>query len=454
MRVHLPENPALDDLLAGRPTFWINPGLRPDGIADPALPVRPDQVAAAIADWQRLAPLLKSCFPDLARTEGRIRSDLIEALALRDALGYGGVEFGRVFVKADNDLPVAGSIKARGGVYEVFMFAEGLARESGLLKEGDDICALADTEARALFARHTIAVGSTGNLGLSVGIAARALGFKAAVHMSADAKTWKVERLRKLGVEVHLHSADYTTAVEQARKEAAGDPSIYFVDDERSQLLFFGYSAAAAELAEQLEAAGVTVDVDRPLFVYLPCGIGGAPGGVTYGLKAIFGDAAHCFFVEPAQSPCAMVQMMSGERDLISVYDVGLSNRTEADGMAVARMSAFVAEVMRPILSGLFTVADDDLFRWLGKAVTTQGIRLEPSAAASFAGPGFIVNSREGRAYLASYGLADRTGQATHVLWATGGSFVPEDQFRSFVDRGRALDTNGHQERAANRLAQ
>src|SRR5690606_5444579 len=128
----------------------------------------------------------------------------------------------------------------------------------------------------------------------------------------------------------------------------------------------------------------------------------------------------------------------------------GLTNRTEADGMAVARMSAFVAEVMQPILSGLFTVADDDLFRWLGKAMTTQGIRLEPSAAASFAGPGFIVKSHEGRAYLARHGLADRIGQATHVMWATGGSFVPEDQFRGFLDRGRALDTNVDQERAAN----
>jgi D-serine dehydratase len=204
-------------------------------------------------------------------------------------------------------------------------------------------------------------------------------------------------------------------------------------------MLFFGYSAAARELANQLTEAGVTVDEEHPLFIYLPCGIGGAPGGAAYGLKAIFGDAAHAFFVEPVQSPCALVHMMSGSEDLVSVYDVGLSNRTEADGMAVARMSAFVAEVMKPMLSGVFTVDDDDLFRWLWLAQTCQLIRLEPSAAAGFAGPDFIVNSRQGNTYLDSHGLRKKLAKATHVIWATGGAFVPQEQFEQFMERGASL---------------
>ncbi|MCP8896580.1 D-serine ammonia-lyase [Shinella daejeonensis] len=434
----LPDDPARPDVLAARPALWLNPAYRDGAIDDPDLPVQPAQVDEAEANWKRLAPLLQACFPELQATDGRIRSELIGLDSLSDALGYGGVGYGRVFVKADNALPVAGSIKARGGVYEVFSFAEALAIREGLLQDGQDIRRLADPEAKAFFSRHTIAVGSTGNLGLSVGIAARALGFGATVHMSSDAKAWKVERLARLGVEVVRHEADYTTAVENARLAAESDPTIYFVDDEQSRQLFLGYSAAAQELADQLRERRIAVDAEHPLFLYLPCGIGGAPGGVAYGAKKAFGDHVHCFFVEPVQSPCALVQMMSGSTDLLSVYDVGLTNRTEADGMAVARMSAFVANVMREMLAGIFTVDDGSLFRWLLLAHETQAIRLEPSAAAGFAGPDFLVRHPQGRAFCQRLGIGDHLPQATHVVWTTGGSFVPEEQFNAFLEEAAA----------------
>ncbi len=439
MTIQLPNHPVRSDVLDARPTLWANPSYRPGAVNDATLPVRPEQVKDAQRNWQRLAPLLETCFPELKASGGAIRSELVDLGDLSAALGYDGQAFGRQFIKADGDLPVAGSIKARGGVYEVFTFAEQLAKQEGLLKEGDDIRRLAESDAREFFSRYTIAVGSTGNLGLSVGIAARALGFKATVHMSSDAKAWKVERLTRLGVQVVQHQADYTTAVENARIVAESDPSIYFVDDEQSQQLFLGYSVAALELADQLRAREIPVDAEHPLFIYLPCGIGGAPGGVAFGAKMVFGDHVHCFFVEPVQSPCALVQLMSESEDLVSVYDVGLTNKTEADGMAVARMSAFVATVMRNMLAGVFTVADDDVFRWLYLAHSALGMRLEPSATASFAGPEFVVNHPEGKKFCADVGIEKRLPKATHVLWTTGGSFVPEEQFEDFLAHAAAL---------------
>lgn len=421
----------LERLRAGQPVLWTNPDYAP--AEDPQAAA---DVAQAQADWQSFAPLLAALWPELGAS-GAIRSELIAVPGCREALAAAAPDLATLLVKGDHALPVAGSVKARGGVFEVLSTAVAQARAAGLLAEGGDIATLAGPDARAFFAKRRIAVGSTGNLGLSVGISARALGYAATVHMSHDAKAWKVARLRDLGVEVVQHRSDYSAAVATARDIAARDPLTHFVDDESSALLFNGYSAAAAELKDQLDAMGRAIGPERPLILYLPCGIGGAPGGIAYGARGVFGPDVHPFFVEPVQAPSALVQMRHGPGRETSVYELGLSNRTEADGMAVATMSQLVAERMRRRLAGVFTVSDDDLFRWVAMA-DAEGLRLEPSAASGFGGPRMLQGTEAGRAFCATH-LTGREAAAVHVVWTTGGAFLPEEIYQSHVAAGRKL---------------
>lgn len=409
----------IDCLRTERRCLWLNDMLTPR--------CRPDQstlvgIADASARLERCKPLLATLFSELSATNGRIASPLSEAgpLVVASPVTAPGVWF----IKRDDLLPVAGSIKARGGFHEVLTYAEQLALDHDIIEPDSDRRALATTAAKELFSAHKILVGSTGNLGLAIGTLAAALGFKSEVHMSADAKQWKKDRLLQRGVDVVEHEGDYSSAVAAAR--SLMQASDYFVDDESSSLLFYGYATAARELEKQLHEAGRKVDSQTPLFVYLPCGVGGAPGGITAGLKAIFGQNVHCFFAEPVASPAMLLQLYSGCSEPVSVAEIGLNNKTEADGLAVGQASLFAAHQIRQMVAGVFTVSDDELYENIGILDKYLGILLEPSAAASLRGPVWLNETDEGKRYLKKHHIVP--DHATHIIWATGGSLVPERQ--------------------------
>ena len=430
--------PALLRALRDRqPVLWLNDAWRPMNAAIQSHPLGISDIDEADARMGKFAGLLMSIFPELEPSGGIIESPLLPADRLQAAMTDSSSALGRWLIKADHALPIAGSIKARGGIYEVLVHAENLALRNGIIGPASDRLTLASPPARALFSRHSVAVGSTGNLGLSIGIIAAALGFKAIVHMSAEAKAWKKVRLRARGVEVVEHPGDFGSAVSAGRRQAIKDPTIYFVDDENSTQLFLGYSVAAPRIQVQLSTLGVQVDAAHPLFVYLPCGVGGGPGGITFGLRQLFGDHVHCFFAEPVASPCMLLRLAVGKP--LSVRDIGLDNRTEADGLAVAQASELVATLVGQLVSGVFTVPDAHLFEDLYRLNETEGLRIEPSAAAGLRGPHWLLRSDGGREYLTTRGLLPHMGNATHVVWTTGGAFVPEDEYRSFYVRGREI---------------
>ena len=428
------EYPLLKRLRRYEKLVWLNPTLASVEEVLPTLELSEKDVMEAERRWQRFAPLLTVLFPETTSSEGLIESPLLAIEKMKKTMERQW-EFsmpGKLYIKCDNQLPIAGSIKARGGIYEVLKHAEQLAIKNNMLTEAADYRQMASMPFRDFYSQYAIAVGSTGNLGLSIGIMGAALGFRVTVHMSSDAKEWKKRLLREKGVTVIEYASDYSKAVEEGRKQSEGDPKSYFVDDEQSKELFLGYSVAAYRLKKQLEQQKIAVDENHPLVVYLPCGVGGAPGGIAFGLKLIFGEHVYCYFAEPTHSPCMLMGLMTGENESIRIQDFGIDNITDADGLAVGVPSALAAKLVGRWIEGVYTVGDEELYPILTLLQDQENIQIEPSASAAFLGP--VRLFAEGAVELKWAGT-----QATHIAWATGGIFVPQDHMRDFYNKGKKL---------------
>lgn len=404
----------LEKMKKAEPVFWQNDAKKSWAeIKD--LPISINEIDEAGQRLQRFASFFLKVRPETESKNGLIESDLFHAKNLEKQYARTNEQ---IFLKRDDRLPIAGSIKARGGIYEVLKFAEQVAMEHTMIDPTEDYAQFANKQFKELFSNYEIIVGSTGNLGLSIGMMSAILGFSVTVHMSNDAKQWKKDQLRANGVTVVEHSGDYSKAVERGRQEASENKNTHFIDDENSMDLFAGYAVAARRLEDQLSQYGVQYSEQKPISVYLPCGVGGGPGGVVFGLKTIFGDAVKCYFIEPVQSPCMLLGMVTGKHHQISVQEIGLTNLTIADGLAVGTPSKFVGEMMMSLLDGIFTVTDDQLIRFMERFHSNEAIMIEPSAAAT------LIGIEHGE-----------TMSNTNILWLTGGGLVPQNEWEQYFKR-------------------
>lgn len=436
-------NPLIENIISTEEVFWQNPHYDDFEKAIKNIQLTEADVKDAESRLNRFAPYIKKVFPETEASQGIIESPLRLIPKMKRSLE--GISkqtiTGKLFLKCDNHLPISGSIKARGGIYEVLKHAEDLAIANNLLKTDEDYAILTNPEFKEFFSNYSIIVGSTGNLGLSIGIISVKIGFNVTVHMSSDAKEWKKKLLIEKGVKVVEHATDYSAAVAEGRKQADENPNFYFIDDENSTTLFLGYAVAAYRLKIQLEELKIQINEEHPLFVYLPCGVGGGPGGIAFGLKLVFKNNVHCFFAEPTHSPAMLLGLLTEKHDLIAVQDFGIDNKTDADGLAVGRPSGFVGQTLSRLIAGVYTVEDDQLCRLLSSMAELEKIYLEPSGLAGVMGPVQVCKSDFIENCSIDLQLKGNLENAVHISWATGGGMVPKEVMDAYYAKGISLNS-------------
>ncbi|MGT2932441.1 D-serine ammonia-lyase [Streptococcus catagoni] len=435
------EIPEIEKMMNYEELFWMNDHYQGVEVANKVSQFGKEDIRDAEERLNRFAPYFAENFECTRENNGIIESEISPIPKFK---AYLEEEYkisipGKMYLKRDDALPIAGTIKARGAIYEVLKHAETLAIEAGILSGYDDDYRKFGSQAfKDFFKEYKIMVGTTGNLGISVGLMGVSLGFEVVIHMSYDAKEWKKKYLRDHGVVVIEHKTNFTEAVNKGRAESDADPKSYFVDDEHSVDLFLGYTVGPCRLKKQLEKEGISVDKDHPLFVFSPCGIGGSPGGTAFGLKQIYGDHVHCFFVQPTHMPSMLVGLLTEEYSKVSVSDIDIDAKTNMDGLAVPRTSGFVAELMHHYFNGGLTISEENQKRFLTQMIDLEDIPLEPAALAGTIGPATLFATKEGRDYLKAYDLEDKIQNATYIAWATGGSMVPKEDMQEFYQQGKS----------------
>lgn len=85
----------------------------------------------------RFSSYLKVAFPELLESQGFIESTIQDIPLIKKALErkFDVSIPGQFILKCDHALPISGSIKARGGIFEVLRHAERLAIAGGKLKK-------------------------------------------------------------------------------------------------------------------------------------------------------------------------------------------------------------------------------------------------------------------------------------------------------------------------------
>lgn len=148
--------PLVQELIDLKPVTWFNPDVTTTEAGLPYVGLTIDDVKDAEARLNRFAPYLMKAFPETQAMQGIIESDTVAIPDMQAALEarYQTPVAGKMFLKKDSHLPISGSIKARGGIYEVLTHAEKLALEAGLLSTGDDYAVLFSEKFRQFFSQY------------------------------------------------------------------------------------------------------------------------------------------------------------------------------------------------------------------------------------------------------------------------------------------------------------
>lgn len=189
--------------------------------------------------------------------------------------------------------------------------------------------------------RPTVVIASGGNAGIAAAAAAGMRGVRCRVVVPARAPRAKVDALRSLGAEVHLHGETYAEAYALASSLAVESGA---------------FALHAYDLPDVVAGAGtigLELEEQVPQLDSVLVAVGG--GGLVAGIAAGVPKGYRVIGVEPEGAPTLYAALGAGEPVDVAVSSIA------ADSLGATRLGAIAADVVARHDVASVLVSDDDI---------------------------------------------------------------------------------------------
>ena len=261
-----------------------------------------------------------------------------------------GVE--AVWVKDESSRFGLGSFKSLGGAFAVLRaLQDEIERQSGVRPSAADLRA-----GHPLAAEITVTTASAGNHGRSVAWGSAEFGCRCVVFLPEDAIPARARAIETHGAEVVRVAGAYDAVVGHTDREAARSGWIVVSDtayegyEETPRRVMAGYTLLAAEVQEQLAAAG-----SPPLtHLFVQAGVGGLATGVCGHFAQTCGEGRPRFVaVEPWRADCFGRSLRHGRASVAEPpFDTAMG------GLAAGVASTIAWEFLEPLLDAALALPE------------------------------------------------------------------------------------------------
>ena len=213
-----------------------------------------------------------------------------------------------------------------------------------------------------------VVCASAGNFGQGMAYAARKRGVKQIVFASEKANPLKLERMKSLGAEVHLHGQDFDAA-KTFGKEYAKQNNLQFVEDSRDTEFTEGAGTIAVELLHYPKPFDAVV---------VPLGNGAMITGIARYVKA---QSPRTKIIGVCASGAPAMEKSWREGKFIETESIA----TIADGIGVRVPVPEALDDIKDLLADVLLVEDSQTIEAMKLAHQHLGVVLEPSGAVGVA---------------------------------------------------------------------